>query len=149
MLKDMLSISGIKIGVEAEDWQEAIEKAGQILVDNGNVTHQYINAMIDVVNEYGPYIVICPGVAFAHARPSSGAIKPGISMIVLKKPVRFGHEENDPVKIVFAFAGKDHNSHIELLAQLANLLDNKASYDGLLNAKTPAEIQEIIEKGDV
>ena len=50
-------------------WQDAIRKASQPLIDNGTVGNDYVDSMIDVVEEKGPYINIGPNIALAHARP--------------------------------------------------------------------------------
>lgn len=146
MLKDMLTKKYIKSDVVAVDWQDAIKHAGELLVENGNATNEYTQAMIDVVNELGPYIVLCPGVAFAHARPECGTIKPGISLILLKNPIEFGNENNDPVKVVFAFAGKDHTSHMEMLQDISSLLQDDNSLEKLINSTTMDEVIELLNK---
>ena len=57
--------------------------------------------MINAVEELGPYIVIIPHIAIAHARPSDNVLKNGISLITLKEPVEFGNKDNDPVYYIF------------------------------------------------
>lgn len=144
MLKQMLTREYMTDNARPKDWKEAIAIAGKLLVDNGNVTDEYVRAMIDVVDELGPYIVLCPGVAFAHARPESGAVKPGISLAILQAPVEFGHETNDPVKIVLAFAGKDHNSHLEMLAELSDILQDEKALERLVGAKGIEDIEGLL-----
>lgn len=145
MLKEMLTEEYIRVGCRAKTWQEALKVAGNILVENGNVTSEYIDKMIDVVNEFGPYIVVCEGVAFGHARPENGVLKPGISLAILEESVEFGHESNDPVKVVFAFAGKDHSSHIEMIQNIASILEDENSYNALMNSKDEEDVIKLIK----
>lgn len=145
MLKKMLTKEYIRVGCRANTWQEALKIAGNILVKNGNVTSEYVDAMIKVVNEFGPYIVLCKGVAFGHARPENGVLKAGISLAILEESVEFGHESNDPVKVVFAFAGKDHTSHIEMLQNIITLLENEESYNGLMNSKGELDVIKLLK----
>ncbi|HYE82067.1 MAG TPA: PTS sugar transporter subunit IIA [Clostridia bacterium] len=144
MLKQMLTKEYMISNARPKDWENAIEIAGKLLVDNGNVKAEYVQAMIDVVSEMGPYIVLCPGVAFAHARPESGTIKPGISLAILEAPIEFGHETNDPVKIVMAFAGKDHNSHLEMLVELSNILQDEKALERLVGARSIEDIEGLL-----
>lgn len=44
--------------------------AGDLLVSTDVSTDTYTEEMLRNVEENGPYIVIAPGFAFAHARPS-------------------------------------------------------------------------------
>ncbi|MCL2560436.1 MAG: PTS sugar transporter subunit IIA [Turicibacter sp.] len=115
----MLSISRIKTGVKVANWKEAIKAAGEILVEVGSSTKDYVNAMISSVEELGPYIVITPQVALAHARPSDAVLQADMSLVVLEEAVEFGSEANDPVKLVFAFCATDNDSHLEQLGKLA------------------------------
>lgn len=149
MISQYLTENTIQVNVECINWEESIQAAGELLVNSQRVKKEYVQAMIDVVHEFGPYIVICPGVAFAHARPSSGVISPGLSLITLKEPIDFGNNENDPVKLVFAFAGVDHSSHIELLSKLAVILDNEKAFNALINSTDLNEIISIIKREEV
>ena len=82
----------------------------------------YIDAMVQAVRDMGPYMVLAPGIALAHARPEDGMLKVGMSIINLAEPVEFGNEANDPVSLVISFGGIDQESHVEMLRTLALFL---------------------------
>jgi len=145
-LRDMLYKDAIKAGVEAKDWKDAVRKVGELLVKIGAAEQRYIDAMIKTVLEMGPYIVITKGVAFPHARPSEGAIKPAIAIIKLSKPVEFGNPDNDPVEMVIAFTASDDKTHVKALSELAEFLMNEDNLNALFAAKTSNEIYEIFKK---
>ena len=42
MLSDVLKKEYIKLNAECKDWVDAIRTAGQVLMDNGVVTEEYI-----------------------------------------------------------------------------------------------------------
>ena len=44
-----------------------------------------------MVDEHGPYIVIAPGLALAHARPGPEVLADGLAVVTLAEPVPFGH----------------------------------------------------------
>lgn len=125
-LADLLTIEQVSARYPAKDWQDAVEKAGELLIAAGCATEAYTQAMKDSVREYGPYIVITTGVAMPHARPESGVLAPGISVLTLQTPCNFGHEANDPVDVVIAFAAIDKNAHISTLQRIVTTLDNEA-----------------------
>ena len=89
MLSDYLKEEWIKLEVEAENWEDAIEKAGIDLVRDKVIRKKYIEAMKKTVREIGPYFVITKNVAIPHARYEEGAIKTGVSLVTLKNPVNF------------------------------------------------------------
>lgn len=132
MLKDVLKKSSMKLQVEATDWEDAVRKVGRLMVDDGNVKEQYIDNMVQTVKELGPYIVLAPGIALAHSRPDESVINISMAMISLKNPVEFGNEYNDPVKLVFALAGKDHESHVDAMSQWAAAMQNEENVKRLM-----------------
>lgn len=134
MLEQVLTEDMIALDVAAADWREAIRESGELLCRGGKVTEEYIDDMIGMVEELGPYIVIIPGIALAHARPDTKKVHElGLSMVRLKEPLRFGHEKNDPVKIVLGFATRDKDSHLVLLQEVTCLLKNDNSRELLFS----------------
>lgn len=75
------------------------------------VEPRYYQAILDGVEQFGPYFVIAPGLAMPHGRPEEGVKKTGFSLVTLKKPLEFNHEDNDPVDILITMAAVDANTH--------------------------------------
>jgi PTS system ascorbate-specific IIA component len=120
---------------------EAIKLAGDLLQESGRVQAEYVSSMIDAVDKFGPYIVIAPGIALAHGKPEEGVIETGMSLVVIREPLAFGHGENDPVELVFGLAAKDHSSHIQLMAELATFLGDSEKVNSLLQAGNLAQLR--------
>jgi len=99
--------------------------------------------MIRVAIEFGPYIVVAPGIALPHARPEDGVINASIAIARLETPVNFGNEDNDPVYLVVALAAVDNKQHIEGLQQLALVLGDEEKIKAIKTATTPGEILDI------
>lgn len=144
MLKDILEKDSIITNVNATNWEEAIKIAGNILVEQGKIKENYVENMIKSVKDLGPYIVIMPGIAFAHARPDESVIKTSISLITLSEPVEFGSKANDPVEIVFVFAAEDGGKHIMALQDLAKVLSIDKNVQAILHAKDRDSIYQIL-----
>lgn len=144
VLTDLLSPDAIALDVEAEDWQEAIAAAGVLLTETGVATEQYTVEMIDSVLERGPYIVIAPGFAFAHARPSPAVLRTGLSWVRLASPIEFGHPSNDPVDLVVALAATDAKEHTSAMAELARVIGDPDRRAALSRAQTSAEVLDIL-----
>ena len=72
MIQDVLTRDTVRVRVEAGSWEEAVRAAGDLLYRKGAVEKRYIDNMIRIVKEIGPYIVLLKGVALAHARPEHG-----------------------------------------------------------------------------
>lgn len=106
----------------ATDWRDAIHLACAPLLEAGAITDDYPRRCIEMVEEHGPYIVLAPGIALAHARPEDGVLDLGVAAVTLAEPVDFDHPDNDPVDLVFAFGSPDDDQHVGLLSSLARHL---------------------------
>ncbi len=111
-----------RTAVSAQSWEDAVRAAAGLLAAVEAVEDRYADRCVEIVREHGPYIVVAPGIALAHARPEDGARGLGLAVAVLARPVPFGHPTNDPVDVVFAFASPDKDTHVALLARLARHL---------------------------
>jgi ascorbate PTS system EIIA or EIIAB component len=134
----------LAVAVAATDRESAIRASGELLVASARCTREYVDQMVAAVEEFGPYIVIAPGIALAHARPSDAVLQTGLSLAVLAEPIAFG-SHNDPVRLVFGLAAKDHDGHMEVLAALAEHLADEDFVNGLLNAPTTAELVGLLQ----
>ena len=143
-LKDLLLPSRVAVNVVAADWTEAVQAAGQLLVDTGGVEDSYIEGMIRTTKELGPYIVIAPGLAIPHARPEDGVVEPCMAVVSLSTPVPFGNEENDPVKVLIAFGATDHDEHVDAIGQMTEVLSDPENLEAVKAAQTPERILSVM-----
>jgi PTS system ascorbate-specific IIA component len=100
--------------------------------------------MLDAVEKFGPYIVIAPGIALAHGKSEDGVIQTGLSLLVIREPIVFGHELNDPVSLVVGLAARDHDSHIELMGELAQFLGDEARVNSLLQVLDLSQLRDLL-----
>ncbi|HYF94168.1 MAG TPA: BglG family transcription antiterminator [Symbiobacteriaceae bacterium] len=145
MLQDVLTDDLVSLDVTAGDWEQAIRLAGEPLVEAGCVDPRFVEAMVETVRRIGPYVVIDPGVALPHARPEDGVKRIGFSFVRLREPVNFGHEANDPVRLVIAIASPDAQTHLRALQELAGLLTDPAARKVFEQGSTP-EILTVIRQ---
>jgi len=128
---------------EVESWEDAIVKSSKPLLEKGYIEQTYVDAMIDSVKEYGPYIVIAPNIAMPHARPEAGSKKVGFSIMKLEKPVAFSEEEDHKVQLLIALSCADASTHIEILQALVTILSDEEKNKMVFEAKTVEEMLNI------
>jgi len=143
-LIDLLTEEMINLNIEAKDWREALLHGGQLLVDSGGTEPRYLDAMIKMVNEMGPYVVIAPGLALGHAGPDKGVNHTCFSLITLKTPVEFGMPENDPVDVIFSFAAPNKEDHMEALRGLAMFCMEKENLGKVRAAQEVKEVRKLL-----
>ncbi|MBZ4015337.1 PTS sugar transporter subunit IIA [Streptomyces purpurogeneiscleroticus] len=147
-LSELIPAEAVRLDVAAADWREAVRAAGDLMVATGTSTGEYTTEMIENVEANGPYIVIAPGFAFAHARPSPAVLKTGMSWVRLAEPVEFGHEANDPVSLVVGLAARDSGAHTEAMAALARLLGDPETERALHEARMPEALVAVLAGRD-
>lgn len=134
-LKEYLSNSTTKLNAHFDSWQQAIIYAGGLLEKAGYIQHSYTEHMVELVRQMGPYIVIMPGVALAHARPDGDVEKNSISLVTMKEGVPFGNQDNDPVYALFAIAARSDEEHLVLFQELARFIGQEENIGLLRNAE--------------
>ena len=144
-LNTLLATEAVDLNARATDWRDAINQAGKLLETSGAITADYTAAMITSVEENGPYIVVAPGFAFAHARPSAAVNRTAISWVRLQEPIEFGHDSNDPVNLVVALAAEDDKAHTQSMKELAKLLGNKDARAKLDSVSSVDELRAVLE----
>lgn len=145
-LHQLLPPAHIQLDVECSDWRDAIRKSAEPLLSDGYIEERYIDAMINNMEENGPYFVLNKGFAMPHEGLEMGSVKVGMNLIRLKEPVEFGEEEFDPVEFVCCLSPVDHKTHLKAFFNLANMLSDETFRCELKKAKEPYEITTTIER---
>ncbi|MDP0505773.1 MAG: BglG family transcription antiterminator [Fusobacterium sp. JB019] len=125
---DSINENMIKVKGTAKNWRDAIREAGNILLDSNCITKDYIEGMVEVVEEYGDYIMLVPGVLFPHAQSTGNVNKTGFAFVRYNDEIEFLNKKK--IKFVIAFCSKDKKEHLNILNRIItefeeNDLENK------------------------
>jgi PTS system ascorbate-specific IIA component len=124
-----------------------VQLAADALARSGAAEASYGAEMIRMIEEHGPYVVIAPGLALAHARPGPEVHADGLSIVTLATPVSFGHPHNDPVRVVLGLAIATPDAHLAAVAAVANVFNDSHAIQELSAATSPEEVQRIMGAG--
>lgn len=127
------------------DWKEAIKTAAQPLLEQDLIEEDYITAMIDSVEEHGPYIVIAPNIAIPHAKKETAVNETSMSFMRLKKAVNFGDAPEHKAKLIFILASIDNESHLSLLENMVTKLSDQEVVDQLLKSENIDDLKKIFD----
>lgn len=141
---EILTIDKIQIKDAVDNWEQAIDIASHPLLQQGYFEKSYIDAMINSVKELGPYIVIAPEIAIAHARPNEDVKQVGLSLLKLNQHINFS-QDNHFASLIFVLSAVDNEGHLEILRTLASTLSDKETVNKLLAATDVAEIKQIFK----
>ena len=146
LLENLLSEDNVSFHYPAETWEDVIRHGGQLMVDAGFTEPTYTEAMIDVVRDMGPYIVLAPGLAMPHARPEMGAKQVGTALVTLEKPIDFGSPENDPVSVAVFLCAPNKEEHIQLLTDIATLFEDEEFLDAAVNFESIEDVEAFLSE---
>ena len=145
MATSLFSPDTIAIREQVPSFLAAITESAGLLVAAGLATSDYVQAVVANFEKLGPYFVVAPGIAIAHAAPSADVLRAGMSLLKLNQPVVSGSKTNDPVSLVFTLCTPDSEQHIEALGDFALLMSDEATVNSLLNASAKSVICEILK----
>lgn len=146
-LRDSLAENkSIRLQAEAETWQDAVKIGVDLLVAADVVEPRYYQAILDGVEQFGPYFVIAPGLAMPHGRPEEGVKKTGFSLVTLKKPLEFNHDDNDPVDILITMAAVDANTTVKWASCRSSTCLKMKNFDRLRACRTEQEVLDLIDR---
>lgn len=144
-LLTLLTRDHIRSGVTVRDWKEAVAVTGDLMHRLGLTNREYTQAMQNLIEQAGPYMVIAPGIALLHARPEDGARQAGLVMLTLNTPVNFGHSTNDPVWLVFGLAATTDKTHVQALAELAMMLSEPGCMEALQKSQNEEDLLNVVQ----
>jgi phosphoenolpyruvate-protein phosphotransferase len=132
-----LTQGNILLNARAQDKTEAIRIAGNLLVDAGNMQPGYIDSMLlreKVANTY-----LGNGIAIPHGLPRDRdlILRTGISVSQFPDGVQW--HQGETVYLVVAIAARS-DEHIELLANLTDVLDDPQTVHRLATTSDPLDI---------
>lgn len=138
MLNEVLTKNRIQVIDHVNTWKEAIQLASQPLLKEGAIEQTYVDAMMDSVDQHGPYIVLADGFALPHASSASGVHELSMALLVVKEPVDL---LGKPVRLFMVLATTDNTSHMKALASLTEILYD----DENMNIFYAGDVEEIMK----
>jgi mannitol/fructose-specific phosphotransferase system IIA component (Ntr-type) len=142
-IEGVLTEDRIKLDISATDWRDLVDQVGAVMVAAGDVEPSYVTAMKQVIERIGTYCVIAPGVVLLHARPEDGVNRVCLAVGTMKQGINFGCD-NDPVRLAIGLGAVDHEGHLQILRDVAELLSDEKRLAQLLAAQTTEQVLDVV-----
>lgn len=148
---DFLVQSSVALHYEAADSKEVITHLGKLLFDAGYVRETFVDAALDRESRLPTGLPLSGDVnaAIPHTEVEH-VLKPGLAMATLSTPVTFQNmispEEAVPCQLVFVMALDQPKAQIEMLQEIAGILQNPDVISRLMSAKDFEEVQATFSK---
>lgn len=136
--------AAITVGASAPGWRDAVTLVAKALARADFARPAYAADMIRMIEEHGPYVVVAPGLALAHARPGPRSLACGMAVVTLATPIAFGHPHHDPVSVVVGLVSTTTEEHLVNVAAVANVFNDDGIVERLAAATDAATVREIL-----
>jgi PTS system fructose-specific IIC component len=146
-IKDLLSKEGVSLNQTAADQGAAIDLMVALHDKVGNLNDKAAFKAAIEAREAKGSTAVGMGIAVPHAK-TSAVKKAGLVAITVPSGVDYKSLDNLPSKLLFMIAAPDGaaDTHLEVLSKLMTMLMDQKFTQSLINAKTPEEFLDIIDK---
>jgi PTS system mannitol-specific IIA component len=139
-MSDILTVDQIKVPGTATTKDEAIREAGQILVDAGAVTPEYVDAMFEreksISTYMGNFLAIPHGTNEAKDAIKASAL----SVVRYDPPIDWDGNE---VRFAVGIAGLN-NGHLEILGKIAVIFSDMDEVDKMVAAGSAEDVYTLL-----
>lgn len=137
---DLLTPATIRLGVTAADRRDAIEQAGQLLIDAGAVEPAYVTAMHEREQVMSSYMG--EGFALPHGTDDSRkhVYRAAVAFVQFAVPVIWEEDDEETYAALAVAATSDE--HVGVLATLAKVLVDEDKAERL---RTTGDVGEVLE----
>ncbi len=140
----VLARSHIRLGLDSVTQAEAVDAAGQHLVELGKATADYIPAMHQREEAFATYMG--NGVAMPHGTFEAKEAITGTGIVVHQYPAGIEWSGSDePTYLVVGLAA-DSDSHVDLLSQLAEVLQDEELCEQLWTTTDPQFVLDTLQE---
>lgn len=128
-------------------WQKAIDLSFKDMLKNNIVTEQYVSKIKNLTEKRGDYMAIGKGVFLAHATPNN-VNQLGVSFNYFKQPFYvFDHDK--PITFVVGLAPINQTSHLKILSNLLQCLQNKNWLKKLAKVNNSTDLKRLLIDGNL
>ena len=127
-----------------EKWEDAVKEGFKPLEKGKYVDESYYKSIIELINNFGSYMVVSEGLAIPHAENMNNVYKSGISLLYLKHPVVFPGSKK--VNLLFCLSAVDKKDHVQSLEDILRLEEEFSFRKKMAETNSKEEITEILDK---
>ncbi|MBN6367474.1 PTS mannitol transporter subunit IICBA [Providencia rettgeri] len=138
-----LSAKHIHLNLSAQNKMQAIQFAGQKLVEGGYVEPDYIEAMLAREKLTSTYLGESIAVPHGTIEAKDRVLKTGIVICQYPEGVQFGEEPDEIARLVIGIAAQN-NEHIEVITRITSALDEDGVIERLCETQDVQEVLEIL-----
>jgi mannitol PTS system EIIA component len=142
-MSEILTPRTVELGASLSNRDEAIRRAGALLVENGYVDDRYIDSMFEREKSVSTYMGNAVAIPHGTSESKQWVAKSGLSIITVPDGVEYG--DGDVAKLVIGIAGKG-DEHLEILSKISLVVSEEENVERIVNAETKEELLAIFDE---
>lgn len=142
-MSEILTPETIELGASLGSQKEAIQRAGALLVENGNVDERYVDSMFEREKSVSTYMGNAVAIPHGTNESKQWVTRSGLSVITVPDGVEYG--DGEVAKLVIGIAGKG-DDHLEILSKIAIVVSEEENVEKIVSAQTKEELMAIFEE---
>lgn len=142
-MTDILTPETVELGANLGSRDEAIRRAGALLVENGNVEERYVDSMLEREKSVSTYMGNAVAIPHGTNDSKQWVTRSGLSIITVPEGVEYG--DGDVAKLVIGIAGKG-DEHLDILSRISVVVSEEENVERIVQAETKEELLAIFDE---
>jgi mannitol PTS system EIIA component len=142
-MTEILTPETIELKATLSSQEEAIRRAGTLLVENGHVEERYIDSMFEREESVSTFMGNAVAIPHGTGDSKQWVTRSGLSVITIPEGVEYG--DGNVAKLVIGIAGKG-DEHLEILSKIATVCDDEDNVEQIVRAETKEELLAFFEE---
>jgi mannitol PTS system EIIA component len=142
-MSEILTPETIELKADLKSQEEAIRRAGTLLVENGHVEERYIDSMFEHEESVSTFMGNAVAIPHGMGDSKQWVSRSGLSIITVPEGVEYG--DGNVARLVIAIAGKG-DEHLEILSRIATVCVDEDNVDKIVRAETKEELLAFFEE---
>jgi PTS system mannitol-specific IIA component len=142
-MSEILTPETIELKASMQSQEEAIRRAGTLLVENGHVEERYIDSMFEREKSVSTYMGNAVAIPHGTGDSKEWITTSGLSVITVPEGVEYG--DGNVARLVIGIAGKG-DEHLEILSKIATVCEDEENVDQIVRAETKEELLAFFEE---
>ncbi len=136
-MSEILTPQTIELKASLGSQEEAIRRAGELLLENGNVEQRYVDSMFEREQSVSTYMGNAVAIPHGTNEAKQWVTKSGLSIITVPEGVEYG--DGEVAKLIVGIAGKG-DDHLEILSKIALVVSEEENVEKIVAAETKEEL---------
>ena len=142
-MSEILTPETIELKASVSNQEEAIRRAGTLLVENGHVEERYIDSMFEREKSVSTFMGNAVAIPHGTGDSKQWVTRSGLSIITMPEGVEYG--DGDVAKLVIGIAGKG-DEHLDILSRISLVVSEEENVEKIVNAQTKEELLAIFDE---